>query len=108
VKALRWRCDKCNECVATFEDGWWRPTTDFGGVGSRRSEKRAALRRGYYEDVVKYDPEDRQYFPDKAPPEQLAARPLAGLPRDGVLYGLCPVHGTRKVRLADVRHKLSR
>jgi hypothetical protein len=105
---IRWRCDKCPECIATVEDGWWRPTTVDPSGGSRRAEKRKALRLGHYEDTAKFDPEERVHFSDVVAPKQLAASALAGLPRDAVLYGLCPVHGIRKVRLADVRHKLTR
>jgi hypothetical protein len=104
---IRWRCDKCSECVATVEDGRWRPTTGADGK-SQRAKKREALRVNYYEDKAVFDPEDRQAFLDKALPKQLAPQRLAGLPRDAVLYGLCPDHGIRKVRLADVRHKLIR
>jgi hypothetical protein len=104
---IRWRCDKCSECVATVEDGWWRPTTDGSGE-SQRAKKREALRVGHYEDKAVFDPEDRQAFLDLVPPEQLAPRRLTGLARDAVLCGLCPRHGIRKVRIADVRHKLIR
>jgi hypothetical protein len=106
-RLIRWRCDKCSECVATVENGWWRPTTDASGE-SQRARKREALRFGHYEDKAIFDPEDRQHFLDVAPPKQLAPRRLAGLPRDGVICGLCPRHGIRTVQLADVRHKLAR
>jgi hypothetical protein len=66
------------------------------------------LRLGHYEDKAKYDPEERQYFVDLVPPEQLAPRRLAGLPRDAVLYGLRPSDGIREVRVAAVRHRLTR
>jgi hypothetical protein len=105
---IRWRCDKCPECIATVSDGWWRPTTVDPLGGSRRADKRKALRLGHYEDTTKFDSEDEVPWSDVVAPKELAASKLAGLPRDAVLYGLCPRDGIRKVRLADVRHKLAR
>jgi hypothetical protein len=109
-RTIKWRCDKCRECVATVKDGQWLPSTDEDS-DSRRSVKRSELRLSHYEERAKYDPDIApygQWYEDFEPPAELEALPLASLSRDDLLYGLCPRHGIREVRVAAVRQKTSR
>jgi hypothetical protein len=124
-RIIKWRCDRCRECIATVEDGWWRPKTDDDG-DSKRASHRNALRLSHYGagpkiqerrslDVASIGDaigEVLTNFVDlempEMPREKLAPTRLARLPRDTVLRGLCPRHGIRDVRIADVRKKARR